>query len=79
MLVGAYVPFTDEGNIVVDAILAFCYASFDHDLSHFAMAPMKWFPEFIEWIFGDNNHYLSIAKETDRYLIPNKYFYVSNI
>ena len=81
-IVGAYVPLTDEGNIVVDGILASCYASFDHDLAHIAMTPMKWFPELIEWIFGDNNGiqgYLGIAKTLGRYLIPNEYLYVSNI
>ena len=80
--VGAYVPLTDEGNIVIDGILASCYASFDHDLAHIAMTPMKLFPELMEWIFGDNNGmqgYLSIAKTTGRYLMPNEYLYVSSI
>ena len=75
-------PLTGDGNIVVDGILASCYASFDHDLAHIAMTPMKWFPDFIEWIIGDNNGmqgYLSIAKELGRYLMPNEYLYVSNI
>ena len=73
---------TDEGNIVVDGILASCYASFDHDLAHFAMTPIKLFPEMMEWIFADNNGiqgYLSIAKILGRYLMPTEYLYVSNI
>ena len=81
-ILGAYVPLTDEGNIVVDGILASCYASFDHDLAHFAMTPIKWFPGLMEWIFGDNNGmqgYLSIAKTIGRYLTPIEYLYVSNI
>ena len=32
-------PLTEEGNIVVDGVLASCYASFDHDLAHIAMVP----------------------------------------
>ena len=73
---------TDEGNIVVDGILASCYASFDHDLAHFAMTPMKWFPELMEWMFGENNGiqgYVSFVKILGRYLMPNEYLYVSNI
>ena len=37
-------PLTMEGNIIVDGVLASCYASFDHDLAHIAMAPMQWIP-----------------------------------
>ena len=28
---GVFVPVTMEGNIMVDGVLAFCYASADHD------------------------------------------------
>ena len=69
---------TDEGNIVVDGILASCYASFDHDIAHFAMTPMKWFPELMEWMFGENNGiqgYVSFVKKLGRYLMPNEYLY----
>ena len=69
-------------TVVVDGILASCYASFDHDLAHFAMTPMKWFPELMERIFGDNNGmqgYVSFVKTLGRYLMPNEYLYVSNI
>ena len=50
---GAFVPLTTEGNILVDDVLASCYASFHHDLAHIAMTPIQWFPEIIQWIFGD--------------------------
>ena len=76
LFVGAYVPLTDEGNIVVDRVLASCYASFDHDLAHFAMTPMKWFPSLMEWIFGEDNGiqgYLSMAKILGRNVMPDKY------
>ena len=65
IFLGAYVPLTDEGNIVVGGILASCYASSDHDLAHFAMRPMKWFPQLIEFIFGSDDGiqgYVSFAK-----------------
>ena len=70
---GAYVPLTEEGNIVVDGVLASCYASFDHDLAHITMAPIQWFPEIIEGIFGKEKEslaYVNIAKELGRWLLP---------
>ena len=42
---GAFVPLTKNGNIMVDGVLASCYASFDHDLAHFGMRPLQWFSE----------------------------------
>ena len=42
-ILGTYVPLTEEGNIVVDGVLASCYASFDHDLAHITMAPIQLF------------------------------------
>ena len=56
---GAYVPLTVEGNLVVDGILASCYASCHHDLVHIAAVPVQWFPEVIEWLFGDDNKFLA--------------------
>ena len=35
---------TRDGNIVVDGVLASCYASVDHDLVHIAMAPIEMVP-----------------------------------
>ena len=78
-LAGAYVPLTCTGNIVVDGVLASCYASFDHDMAHFAITPMQWFPDIIEWIFGGHNAmhtYVSIVKSVGRYVIPNNYLHV---
>ena len=73
---GAHVPLTMEGNIVVDGILASCYASFDHNLAHFAMTPVQLFPTIIGWTFGCNNEipdYTIMAKSVGRYLLPYSY------
>ena len=43
-----------DGNIVVDGVLASCYAFPDHDLAHFGMTPFQLFPQLIKWLFGDN-------------------------
>ena len=53
---GAYTPLTREGNIIVDEVLGSCYASIgDHHLAHLAMAPIRWFPDFIQMIFGEDD------------------------
>ena len=33
-------PLTKEGKIVVDGVLASCYADFHHDMAHLTMTPM---------------------------------------
>ena len=50
-----YVPLMMEGRIVVDGVLASCYATVDHDLGHIGTAPIRWFPGMTNWIFGENN------------------------
>ena len=79
-LTGAYTPVTMEGTVVVDGILASCYASVDHDLAHFSMKPMQWYPGIIQWIFGNNivmHEYVRIAKSVGRYIIPNNHLHVT--
>ena len=49
---GAYAPLTMEGNIMVDGVLASCYANYDHDRSHFAVAPISWMLGLIEAVFN---------------------------
>ena len=75
---GAYVPLTEDGNIVVGGVLASCYASFDHDLAHLTMIPMQWYPELTQWIFGVNNgspEYVEITKEFGRWVLPSPLLY----
>ena len=74
-ILGAYTPVTVEGNIVVDGVLASCYASTDHDLGHFGMKPVHWFPDIVEIIFGDDiesSAYANIIASGGKYLLPNE-------
>ena len=51
---GVYTPLKEEGNILVDEVLASCYAVVDHDLGQLMMAPIKWFSETMQMIFGED-------------------------
>ena len=44
---GIWVPLTMEGTLLVDGLLASCYASFSHDLVDMAYAPVKMFPRIL--------------------------------
>ena len=70
---GAYVPLTSDGNIIVDEILASCYASLDHDLAHIVMKPIQWYPKIIQQIFGEEYGFpafIRTAEELGKWLMP---------
>ena len=75
---GAYVPLTGEGNIVVDGVWASCYPSIDHELAHIGMTPIRWFPELIQWIFGDDkglSAFARSAEELGSWMMPDDYIW----
>lgn len=46
--IGLYAPLTQHGSIVVNGVLASCYATVDsHHLSHWALAPLRLFYSLI--------------------------------
>ena len=74
-----------EGRILVDGILASCYASIHHDLAHIGMTPIQWFPWAVEFIFGEIYDksiglppYVNINEEVGRWVLPYKQTSVVN-
>ena len=73
-ILGTYVPLTEEGNLVVDQIVASCYAQFNHDLANNAMKPLQWYPGIMKMIFGAEDGspiYVTTAKEVRKWFLPN--------
>ena len=62
-----------EGNIVVEGVLASCYASIHHDIAHCGMIPIKWLPGLIIWIFGEDTEYsvyVQITEDFGKWMLP---------
>ena len=55
-----------DGTIMVDGVLASCYAYSDHDLAHIGTTAIRFFPKLIEWMFGKEDEvqaYLLVAND----------------
>ena len=66
-------PLTAAGNIVVDGVVASCYASTDHDLAYIGTFPMRWFPTMVEWILGQDKEmsaYVNILTAIGEWIQP---------
>ena len=50
-----------EGNILVDGVMASCYASFDHGVAHVVMKPLLWFPNIMDLLLGEEKSIHSYA------------------
>ena len=73
LFVGTYTPLTMEGNIIVNGILASCYAFGNHDLAHVGVTPIRWFPEMMELIIGEDNGfslYAKTAEDLTKWMLP---------
>ena len=71
---GAYVPLTVYGNIMVDGVLASCFADFPHELAHLMMTPMERFSDLMGLIFGNDagfSVYVSTARQLGKSVLPD--------
>ena len=69
---------TKEGIIMVNGVLASCYASFDHDIAHIGLTPIQWIPATVEWLIGEDGGiqtFLKIAKEAGRLILPHDHLW----
>ena len=60
-----------EGTIVVDGVLASCFASCDHDVANLGFIPIRWYPKVFQWIFGEDIMspvFVIIAEEFGRWV-----------
>ena len=75
LCLGAHVPLTTEGNIIVNGVLASCYASVNHDLADLGMAPIHWYPKIVQWVFGKDgglSGFVKITKELSKLILPSE-------
>ena len=66
---------TMDGKILVDGVLASCYAFSDHDMAHIGMTPVRWFPRLIEMIFGKHNEspdYINVVDGLANIMFPSE-------
>ena len=64
--------------IIVEGILASCYAACNQDLAHFTMTPLQRFSEVLMWLFGDDSGfaaYVRTARELDILLLQDGHFW----
>ena len=67
-----------EGNIIVDGVLASCYAFPDHYLAHIAMTLIIWFPGIFEIILGKNigsSEFINMVQDFGKWLLPFGFTY----
>ena len=57
------------GTIIVDGVLASCYATVQYDVGHIVMTPLRWFPRMTEWILGDTTTFVNMAEDLGRLVL----------
>ena len=67
-----------EGNIMVEEVVASCYAIYNRDVAHVALTPIRQLPKITEWIFGNDmgvQASVEIAKTFGNWALPYQQSY----
>lgn len=76
---GLYAPLTQHGSIVVNGVLASCYAAVDsHELSHWALAPLRFFYSILgpSQVQSDGLHwYTQLLQTLGKILLDTEHFH----
>ena len=69
---GVYAPLTLKGNIIIDEVLASCYASVPHDLARVGMTPIRLVSDVTDWILDHDEKssaYITIFQDCMEWLL----------
>ena len=69
-----YAPLTFEGNIIVNDILASCYATYDHSIMHIITTPIRWW-FYMLYEFYQSIEFIYVQKLTSNIVISLVDFY----
>ncbi|XP_028283489.1 tiggy-winkle hedgehog protein [Parambassis ranga] len=73
---GSYAPMTSHGTIIVDHVLASCYAAVeDHDLAHWVFAPVRLWHSFLSLV-GMVKEFSSVHQVDGVHWYPELLYYV---
>ena len=62
---------------MADGILTSCYASVNHELAHLGLTPLRWFPDLIQWMFGEETGFqifVGIVEQLEKWTLPHLQF-----
>uniref|UniRef100_A0A3P8U565 Hedgehog protein n=1 Tax=Amphiprion percula TaxID=161767 RepID=A0A3P8U565_AMPPE len=75
---GSYAPMTSHGTIIVDRVLASCYAVVeDHDLAHWVFTPVRLWHSFLS-LFGMVKELSSVHQADGVHWYPELLYYVGS-
>lgn len=73
---GYYAPLTDAGTLMVNGVLASCYANVhSHDLAHWSMGVIRWYDAVLRSVWMKEGS--SVSGEDGMHVIPRMLYAVT--